>query len=324
MDSVNVVWEQTTEHEQPTEQEEPTERERAGVRRRVIDLFLLARPAHWVKSVLVVPIALVDLTAWSWSALERVAWSILVFILAAAVVYLVNDFVDQRLDRLHPGKSQRPIAAGRLSVTAVILYGTVLTGGLGLLFAYAPHGRSWPVLGYLGLNLAYNAGLKHMPLIEMGAISGGFVLRVVQGYLATGVAASSWLLIAVFSGSLLLIVGKRRYELVEVGVEHRPSLRGYSVELLNHLLLLASVFCLAATSAYLATEAPIAPYRKEALLISLPFVLYALFRYLQVVLVLKGGGDPVRLLLRDRALIVSIGIWVCAIGALLLVTKGLP
>lgn len=309
MDSVNVIWEQ------------PTTRERAGVRRQVIDLLLLARPAHWVKSVLVVPIALVDLAVWSWAALERVAWSVVAFILAAAVIYLVNDLVDRRLDRLSPGKSRRPIAAGRLSVTAVIPYGAVLTGGLGLLLVYAPHGSSWPILGYLGLNLAYTAGLKHVPLIEMGAISGGFVLRVVQGYLATDVAASSWMLIAVFSGSLLLIVGKRRYELVEVGVEHRPSLRGYSVELLNHLLLLASVFCLAATLTYLATEAPIAPHRQEALLISLPFVLYTLFRYLQVVLVLKGGGDPVLLLLRDRALIASIGIWVCAIVVLLLVTR---
>ncbi|MEQ4724787.1 UbiA prenyltransferase family protein [Nonomuraea sp. B19D2] len=301
--------------------ERPAKRARAGVRRQVMDLFLLARPAHWAKSVLVVPIALVDLAVWSWPALERVAWSIAAFILAAAVIYLVNDLVDQRLDRLHPGKCRRPIAAGRLSVTAVTLYGTVLTGGLSLLFAYAPHGGSWPVFGYLGLNLAYSAGLKRLPLIDMGVVSGGFVLRVVQGYLATDAALPGWLLIAVFSGSLLLILGKRRYELVEVGVEHRPSLRGYSVEFLNQLLLLASVVCLAATSAYLATEAPIAPHRQEALLISLPFVLYALSRYLQVVLVLKGGGDPVRLLLRDRALIASIGIWVCAIGALVLATK---
>lgn len=312
MDHVNVVWEQ------------PIERERAGVRRQAMDLFLLARPAHWIKSVLVVPIALVDLEVWSWSALERVAWSIVAFILAAAVVYLVNDLGDRRLDRLHPGKGRRPIADGRLSVTALVLYSAVLTGGLGLLFAFAPHGSSWPILGYLGLNLAYTAGLKHVPLIEMGAISGGFVLRIVQGYLATDVAASSWMLIAVFSGSLMLILGKRRYELVDVGVEHRPSLRGYSVEFLNHLLLLASVFCLAATLMYLATEAPIAPYRQEALLISLPFVLYTLFRYLQVVLVLNGGGDPVRLLMRDRALLVSIGIWVCAIGALVLVTTNVP
>lgn len=317
MNSVNVEWQQATGLEQPSAWE------RAGVRRQVMDLLLLARPAHWIKNVLVVPIALVDPQVWSWSALERVAWSIVAFILAAAVVYLINDLVDRRLDRLHPGKRRRPIAAGRLSATALVLYAAVLIGGLGLLLAFSPHGSSWPILGYLGLNLSYTAGLKHVPLVEMGAISCGFVLRIVQGYLAVGVAASSWMLIAVFSGSLLLILGKRRYELMEVGVEHRPSLRGYSVEFLNHLLLLASVFCLAATLTYLATEAPIAPYRKDALLISLPFVLYALFRYLQVVLVLKGGGDPVRLLLRDRALIVSIGMWGCAIGTLLLVTKGL-
>ncbi|MEU1394182.1 MULTISPECIES: UbiA prenyltransferase family protein [unclassified Nonomuraea] len=308
MGSVNVARER---HDKPAQ----------AVVRQVMDLFLLARPTHWAKSMLVVPIALVDVAVWSWPTLERVAWSIAAFILAAAVIYLVNDLVDKRLDRLHPGKCQRPIAAGRLSATAVTLYGVVLISGLSLLFVYAPHGGAWPVLSYLVLNLAYCAGLKRLPLIDMGVVSTGFVLRVVQGYLATEAVIPGWLLIAVFSGSLLLILGKRRYELVEVGAEHRPSLRGYSVEFLNHLLMLASVVCLAAMSAYLAFEAPIAPHRQQVLLISLPFVLYALSRYLQVVLVLRGGGDPVRLLLRDRALIVSVGIWVCALAALVLVTK---
>lgn len=300
--------------------ERPAKRVRTGARRRTMDLFLLSRPAHWVKSVVVVPIALVDPAAWSAAALARVAWSIVAFILASAVIYLVNDIVDQRLDRRHPEKRLRPIAAGRVSVTAVTVYGALLTGGLVLLLALGPQGFSWPILAYLGLNFAYSAGLKHLPLIDMGVVSSGFVLRVVQGHLATHSPVPGWLLIAVFSGSLMLILGKRQRELLEAGVAHRPSLRGYSVEFLNHLLLLTGVVCLAATLAYLLTDAPIGPLRQEALLISLPFVLYALSRYLQMVLVLKRGGDPVRLLLRDPALIASIGIWVCAIGVLVLTT----
>ncbi|TDB94047.1 UbiA prenyltransferase family protein [Actinomadura sp. 7K534] len=285
---------------------------RAG---RVRDICSLARPAHWTKTLLVVPLALLDPAAWSGTALERVGWAVVVFVLASMLVYLVNDTVDRRLDRLHATKRNRPLAAGRVSFPLVVSYGLVVTSGFGVLVLVAPHGTSWPVFGYLLLNVAYSCGLKHSPLLDIGAVSAGFVLRAVQGYVAAGIHIAGWLLLTIFAGSLLLLLGKRRRELLEVGAAHRPSLRGYTVELTNHLLLLTGVLCLTSALAYLLTEAPIAPHRQAAMLISAPFALYAISRYLQVVLVMDGGGDPVKTLLRDRALVVAVALWAVTLGA---------
>lgn len=289
----------------------------AGGSGRVRNLLLLARPAHWTKTLLVVPLALVDPAAWSRTALERVSWAVIVFVLASMLVYLINDAVDRRLDRLHATKRNRPLAAGRVSLPLVISYGLVITSGFGVLAIVAPHGTSWPAFGYLLLNVAYSCGLKHVPLLDIGAVSAGFVLRAVQGYVAAGIHIAGWLLLTVFAGSLLLLLGKRRRELLEVGAEHRPSLRGYTVELTNHLLLLTGMLCLTSALAYLLTEAPIAPHGQAAMLISVPFALYAISRYLQIVLVLDGGGDPVRTLLGDPALAVTVALWAISLGTFL-------
>jgi decaprenyl-phosphate phosphoribosyltransferase len=291
----------------------------AGGGRQILDLISLARPAHWIKSLLVVPVAVADPAAWSYTALERVAWATVAFILASALVYLVNDLADRRLDRQHPIKRNRPLAAGRVSSPLLISYGLALMAGFGLLVFVGPHGRSWPVLAYLALNVIYTCGLKHLPLLDVGAVSAGFVLRVTQGYVASETKVAGWLLLTIFSGSLLMLLGKRRRELLEVGVGHRPSLRGYTVELTNHLLLLTGALCLTSALAYLRTEAPVASYGQAAMLISAPFALYAISRYLQLVLVLDGGGDPLRTLLGDLALVVAIALWVAALSLLVLV-----
>lgn len=287
----------------------------AGAARRLRDLIALARPAHWTKTVLVVPVVLVDPATWSRPTLERVAWAIAVFVMASTLVYLINDLVDRRLDRRHPAKRHRPLAAGRVSSPLVLAYGLMLVAGFGALVFAAPQGRSWPVFAYLALNVLYTAGLKHVPLLDVGTVSAGFVLRAVQGYVAADVRVPAWLLLTISAGSLLLLLGKRRRELLEAGAEHRPALRGYSVELTNQLLLLTGMLCLIAALAYLRTEAPVAPHGHAVMLISAPFALYAISRYLQVVMVREGGGDPVRTLLGDPALVVAVALWVVALGA---------
>lgn len=288
----------------------------AGEAGQLRELISLARPVHWPKTFLVVPLALVDPAAWSRNALEHVGWAIALFILASMLVYLINDYVDRRLDRQHVTKRNRPLAAGSIALPLVISYGLVITAGFGVLVFVAPHGESWPVLGYLLLNVIYTFGLKHFPLLDIGAVSAGFVLRSVQGYLAADARVAGWLLLTIFAGSLLLLLGKRRRELLVVGPKHRPSLRGYTVELTNHLMLLTGALCLISAMAYLRVESPIAPIGQAAMLISAPFALYAISRYLQIVLVLEGGDDPVRTLLGDSALVVAVALWAISLGAL--------
>lgn len=289
--------------------------------RLVVDLFLLIRPSQWAKNLIIVPAVLIDPALWSPDASMRVILSIIAFTLAAALVYLGNDIIDRHRDRHHPAKRLRPIADGRVTVTAAMLLGIVLAAAFTTLIVVGLRGRGWPVLAYLALNVAYSGGLKHVPLLDAGAVSAGFVLRVVQGYAVVGGPLPGWLLIAVFSGALLLIMGKRRRELLDSGVDHRPALRGYSVELADHLLQLTSVLAVIAVLFYLRSEAPLAPNGQVTMLVSAPFALFAVSRYLQLVLMRGDGIDPVRALLRDRVMVATTVLWALAITVTVISTR---
>ena len=280
------------------------------------DLVTLSRPLHAMKSLLLVPIALVDSLRWTTDGLAAIGWAAGAFIVAAAAVYVGNDVADRDRDRHHPVKCQRPIAAGRVSVRAGILYCATLLA-VGVLVGLGPGGPYWPVLAYLVLSVAYSRGLKHVPLLDVGTVALGFVLRIVQGYVALDEPVSAWLVVAVLSVSLLLLTGKRRHELLGAGAAHRPALRGYNIELINLLLPLTGVLSVVAGLIYLATDAPFGSYRQVAVLLSAPFALFALFRYLQVLVVNGGGGDPVRVLLRDRAMVVTGVLWAGTLAAIL-------
>jgi 4-hydroxybenzoate polyprenyltransferase len=288
----------------------------ARVRAVAMDLVSLIRPLHSAKSLLLVPVALVDPSAWTVGALAGLGWAMAAFVLASACVYVGNDIADRDRDRQHPVKRQRPIAAGRVPLAAGYLYCAGLLALLAVVVSTAPGRPYWPVLAYLALNLAYSAALKHVPLVDAGVVALGFVLRVVQVYLATGTRICDWLLVTVFSLSLLLTIGKRRQELLEVGVAHRPALAGYSVELATQLLHLTCVLSVVAGLIYLRTEAPFGSYDRAAMLLSTPLAIFALSRYLQVLLVHGGGGDPVRMLLRDRAMVCTGALWGAALGAM--------
>ncbi|MFE9657830.1 UbiA prenyltransferase family protein [Micromonospora sp. NPDC006431] len=289
--------------------------------RLVVDLVRLVRPAHWVKSLLVVALPLLDPRSWHSAELARLGWSVVAFVLAASAVYVGNDVTDRHRDRHHPVKRDRPVASGRVPVPLAYVWCLVLLLGLALLLTAGLVGPIWPVLAYLALNVWYSRGLKHVPLVEAGLVAVGFVLRAVQGYLAVGAAVSAWLLITVFAGCLLLIVGKRRQELLDSGVAHRPALRGWSVELAGHLLQLTGVLAVTAGLVWVGTEAPFDPHGEAAMLLSTPFVLYLVSRYLQLALVRRAAGDPVRLLLHDRAVVAAAVLWVASLGVLYAATR---
>jgi 4-hydroxybenzoate polyprenyltransferase len=288
----------------------------AGRSSPVAELLALSRPAHAVKNILLVPVVLVDVPHWTVGGVGALAWPVLAFSLAGAAVYVGNDIADRDRDRHHPVKRDRPIAAGRLSVRAGILYCAGLLALLATVVAVAPGGPYWPVLAYLALNVAYSRGLKHVPLLDIGAVALGFVLRAVQGYVTLATPVSAWLLVAVFSVCLLLLIGKRRHELITAGLAHRPALRGYSVELTDQLLPLCGVLSVVSGLTYLATDSPLGAYQQVAVLLSAPVALLVLFRYLQVLVVHREGGDPVRILLRDRAMAVTGVLWLGALAVL--------
>ncbi|MDH2427101.1 UbiA prenyltransferase family protein [Sphaerisporangium sp. TRM90804] len=292
-----------------------------GRPRRLADLAGLIRPSHTAKAILLVPLALVDSPARGLAEVGGILVATLAFVLASAAVYIGNDIADRHRDRHHPVKRHRPVASGRVAPWTAYAYCAALLAPLGVIVAQAP-GTYWPVVVYLALNVAYSRVLKHIPLVDVGTVAFGFVLRALQGYEVTGGPVPAWLLITVFSMSLLLLIGKRRRELVEGGAAHRPALSGYSMELTNWLLQIASVLALVSGLMYLRDEGPFGPeLGQTAMMLSTPFALFALFRYLQMQLVGAEGGDPVRILLRDRVMVANSMLWAATLGVTLLLAR---
>jgi 4-hydroxybenzoate polyprenyltransferase len=279
------------------------------------------RPQQWLKNILIVPLPVATATGLSASGVARLGWSVLVFVLASCLVYVGNDITDRHRDRLHPTKRHRPIAAGLVPVPVALAFAGVLLVLLAGALTRHPYRDWWPVLTYLALNVAYSQGLKHVPLLDLLLVALGFELRLAQGYVALREPFPTWLPVCLLGVCVMLLVGKRRSEMTTGGDRHRPALRGYSVPYLDQLLGLTAALVCVAFVAYLRTEAPLQQYRTAATLLCAPLALLALFRYLQVAIVRDGSGDPVRLLVRDRAMVVNTALCVLILAGLTLLAR---
>ncbi|WBC14829.1 UbiA prenyltransferase family protein [Micromonospora sp. WMMA1998] len=285
------------------------------------DLLRLVRPHQWLKNVLVVPLPLIDAGSWRLNDIGQICRAVLLFVVASALVYVGNDVFDRHRDRLHPVKRLRPVASGRISVPAAGALAAALAVVLVLLLAATPAAQWWPLLCYLVLNIAYTAGLKHVALLDVFIVALGFQLRLAQGYATIGHAVSTWLPICLLGLCLMLVLGKRRSEITASGGHHRPSLRGYSLPFLDLLLGLTAALVFAALLFYLTAEMPLGRYASLAALVSAPMALLVLFRYLQVVVVHSGGGDPVRTLVHDRVTVAYVAPWVCCLATLTMLAR---
>ena len=284
----------------------------------VRNLVQLARPRQWLKSVLVVPLVLLDARVWSAVNFERVALATAAFSLCSSLGYVINDINDRHVDRAHPTKHRRPIASGRVSLTMAWAFAAFLAGLSGVLLAFLTVPRSWPVLAYALLGVAYSRWLKHIPLVDVFVVALGFLLRVGEGFRATGTPLSSWLPICVLCLCLLFALGKRRHELADTGARYRRALTGYSVPLIDSLILLASALSIMAYTMFLSHDAPLGRYARVDTLLCVPFAIFGIFRYLQLLMTQREGQDPVRILSRDRPLVAnSLVLAVAQLAALL-------
>lgn len=271
------------------------------------------RPRQWTKNFFVfAALLLTGQLGVPRETLLTVA-TFVIFCAVSSAIYLVNDLADVEQDRQHPTKRFRPLAAGEISpamagVVAVVLAVAGLAGG----FAIRPL-LGGVVGAYLVLQLAYTFALKHMVIVEVLVIAGGFVLRVLAGGAAIDEPISPYLylstaFLAVFQG-----FAKRRHELAVLAGSaghHRQSLSEYSLPLLDQLILLAATATVVTYSLY-AIETPHLPAGVSAnmLLLTIPFVLYAVFRYLYLVHEKAEGGAPEEILLTDRLLLLDVFAW---------------
>src|SRR4051812_42724761 len=278
----------------------------------MLPLVEAMRPKQWSKNVFVFAGIVFAGRLFERSAQLRVLAAFAVFCAAASAVYLANDVADRESDAHHPQKRLRPVASGRLApgvarAAAAILAAAALVG------AYLLNGETFLLTaGYLASTFAYSFGLKRVFLLDVMIVAAGFVLRAAVGAAAIGAEISPWLLVCTFLLSLFLALGKRRAELVLLGDEaasHRPALGQYSLPLVDSWLTALSGAAIVSYALYTQSPRTVDRFGTANLLYTVPFVIYALFRYQHHVVRLDAGGDPGSLLMQDRSLWIAILGW---------------
>lgn len=289
-------------------------------------LFVSLRPHQWTKNLFVLAALAFSKHLFEADAVARAGLAFVVFCLLSGASYLVNDLVDLEQDRLHPRKRARPLASGALpiplarvaavAITLLALLSALLLGRGFLLAAAA----------YFALNLAYSFALKHVVILDVLEIALGFVLRAVAGALAIQVVFSQWLLVCTTLIALFLALAKRRHELVtlEDAASHRPILAEYSPYLLDQMIAVATASCLMAYAFYTLAPDTIEKYRTDHLSLTIPFVIYGIFRYLYLVHRKEQGGNPSDVLLTDRPLLAAVALWALAVVAIVYTAPGTP
>jgi 4-hydroxybenzoate polyprenyltransferase len=269
------------------------------------------RPRQWIKNGLLFIPLIFDKQLTNWPALARVVMGFVLFCILSSLVYIINDLMDFEADRNHPLKRLRPIASGRLKVATARLAAVVLA----LVFFVSAIWLSpeFVLIGlvYLALNLAYSAWLKHTPILDVMILASFYVLRVGAGVVLINVHQfSPWLYLFTTFLALFLGIGKRRAELYLLADEansHRKSLEGYSLSLLDQLSLIVSSSAVITYSLY--TFSALNLPANHAMMLTIPFVIYGIFRYLYLVHMEQWGGEPEEVLFKDRPLQASILLW---------------
>lgn len=284
--------------------------------RQLLRIFQAMRPKQWTKNGVVLAaffFALGDRqqhVSFSrfWMALGAAAF----FCLVSSGIYLLNDIRDQKEDRLHPVKKRRPIAAGEISVGhALVMAFLLLIVGLG--------GAGWlsrplfyVMAGYVGLQVAYIFALKQIALIDLFVIAGGFVLRALAGAVVLQVVISPWLLLCALLLALFLALCKRRHE--KVMLNHlanttRRSLHAYDEKLLDQLIAVVSAATLISYALYTLWPDTIQKFGTARLGFTIPFVIFGLFQYLDLVYRHEKGDQPEIVLLTDKPLLVDLALY---------------
>jgi 4-hydroxybenzoate polyprenyltransferase len=279
-------------------------------------LIVSARPAHWVKN-LVVFAALIF--AESFNDAANVITTIITFFafcLASSSIYIINDVFDRENDKEHPVKSKRPIASGAVSITAVSISTIVMLIVSLALSLNVNLTTMLVVVTYLILNILYSVVLKNIVIIDVMCISAGFVLRAVAGAVAISVPISPWLLICTILLALFLGFGKRRHEvnlLNETADSHRKSLKHYSLPFLDQVISVVTASTVVSYALYTLASDTVEHFGTRWLILTLPFVLYGVFRYLFLLFHLDKGGNPTKLLATDPPLLIDVALWLIAV-----------
>lgn len=265
------------------------------------------RPKQWIKNLVVFAGLIFSRNVFNGPMQLKVLLTFITFCGIVSAGYLINDIIDRESDKLHPKKKYRPIASGSLKPQFAVLWAVlliILSLALSLVVDY-----SLPLflLAYLALQLAYSGFLKHLVIIDVLAIASGFVIRAAAGATVIQVAISPWLIVCTLLLALFLSLAKRRAELVsldDMASAHRRNLEHYSMDLVDQMIGVTASATIVSYSLYSFTA-----YGTSQMMLTIPFVLYGIFRYLYLIHGKSRGGSPEQVLLTDRPLLINTFLW---------------
>lgn len=277
-----------------------------------VQFLELLRIKQWIKNPLIYIALIFTNNLFNAALFLRVTVGFFLLSFAASAIYIINDIKDAKEDKYHPEKKSRPIASGAISpvfawAISMLLMAISLAGSF-----IINHGFFYVILTYIVMNLLYTFKLKHIVILDLFIVAAGYVLRAVAGAVIINAAISPWLLICTSLLALFVIMAKRRYEITTLSdaAKHRKILDEYSVPLLDEMTSVVTASTVIAYSLYTFTSATAA--RHQYLMLTIPFVLYGIFRYLYLIHKKNLGGSPELIFLKDIPTIVNILLWVGA------------
>jgi len=278
------------------------------------------RPQQWVKNGFIFAALIFSQSLARGDRCRRVLLAVLVFCLVSSAVYALNDILDAAEDRHHPNKKLRPIASGRVRPSTAAIVGVILACA-GLLEAWRLDADFLAIVGvYLTLNVLYSTFLKRVFLLDVFIVAAGFLLRVIAGGVVIHVAISPWLIVCTTLLALFMALSKRRHELILLGrraSDHRAILSDYSPYFLDQLISIVTASTVVTYALYTLSPDVQSKFPGKRLELTIPFVLFGIFRYLHLIHHRDQGGNPTRSLFTDPVLLTVVLLW--ALGVVLII-----
>jgi len=282
-------------------------------------LLLSLRPEQWTKNLIVFAALIFGQRLFDPAAAGRSLAAFFIFCALSGVVYLLNDVSDREADRLHPVKRHRPIPAGEVSASSALSVAAVLAVAALVAAFWLRPAFGWTAVAYLALFVGYSRVLKHVVILDVLTIAIGFVLRAAAGAVAISVPISQWLLVCTILLALFLGLSKRRHELTllaDSATGHRKILEEYNPYLLDQMIGVVTASTLVAYIIYCTSPETTDKFGTANLVLTTPFPIYGIFRYLYLVHQ-RGAGSPSEVLLTDRPLVACIALWGLAVIAII-------
>jgi 4-hydroxybenzoate polyprenyltransferase len=277
------------------------------------------RPKQWIKNLFIFAALAFSRNFTNTLSLSKTIEAFVIFCLLSSACYIFNDILDAKTDRLHPVKSKRPIASGRLPfrsaiIIAIVLLVISLTWATSISLRCKTElsvGFFYVALSYALLQILYSLALKKAIILDALAIATGFILRMVAGAAVINIAISKWLYICTISLSLFIAFCKRRAEMnaLETPESHRLVLGQYSPYMLDQMISALTALTIMAYTLYTLADETVAKLGSQNMLLTIPFVVYGIFRYLYLVHQKQQGGEPENIILADKPLLINILLW---------------